>query len=216
MGSSQSALARKGGRWGLVTEVRIGIPRSGVHPEVEVAEYLRDFPEIGVAEFGARDCGTTRLLEGNGLRFGLVQRWVEGRVAWERVFARNCVPGRGTRLGGGEAGSSARRAGGALRQGFGFGRRRRGVLPRGLDGGGTGGLGRNGWRKWEGICWNGFVESVGRGLIRNIGWWPGSAGVCEGNAAVGAGPGIGGSWRSRVGRAAACMGFYTWDEVWRP
>ncbi|MEI6712122.1 MAG: phosphotransferase [Verrucomicrobiota bacterium] len=59
-------------------------PQVGVHPEVEIAQYLEGHPEAAVAGFGGKV--EWRNEEGEWVTVGLIQRWMEGTVAWESVL----------------------------------------------------------------------------------------------------------------------------------
>lgn len=97
-------------------------PTPGLHPEVEVAEHLSRLEGAAVPAYGGR---LDEVLEGCGLSqtVAFVQRWVEGRSAWDwllEVLRLGEVPVAAARRWGGEIGRLHRLlAAGAPESGFG-------------------------------------------------------------------------------------------------
>ncbi len=59
-------------------------PEAGIHPEAEIARFLGAFDHVGVAGFGG--ILEESLGDGGWMTVALIQEWVEGSTAWEKVI----------------------------------------------------------------------------------------------------------------------------------
>lgn len=59
-------------------------PQAGIHPEAEIASFLGAFDHVGVAGFGG--ILEERFGDGDWMTVALIQKWVEGSTAWEKVI----------------------------------------------------------------------------------------------------------------------------------
>lgn len=121
-------------------------PQTGVHPEVEMAEFLALQPEIGVATFGAK---VEQWLAGEWVVVGLIQQWVEGHGAWEKVVA-DLSGGQGDEM-------AARRWGQTV-----------GALHRVLASGAAGAFTSEPWEQAECVAWSQRVEAIGGQLLEAL------------------------------------------------